>query len=61
MKIRLAALLAISLSAAVASADKPQLTVMRAATRPVIEGPVNNFTGKATIDRQVRPDGSGRM
>jgi 4-carboxymuconolactone decarboxylase len=43
-----------------ANAAKPQLTVMRAASRPVIEGPTANFTGKATIDRQVRPDESKR-
>lgn len=44
-----------------AGADKPQLTVMRAGVRPVIEGPAANFTGKATIDRQVRPDSSQRI
>ena len=49
-----------SLLAAGASPDK-QLTVMRAGTRPVIEGPAANFTGKATIDRQVRPDASQRI
>ena len=41
-------------------AGKPQLTVMRAGERPVIEGPAANFTGKATIDRQLRPDASQR-
>lgn len=40
--------------------EKPALTVMRAGERPVIEGPAVNFTGKATIDRQVRPDASQR-
>ncbi len=49
-----------SLLAIGASPDK-QLTVMRAGTRPVIEGPAANFTGKATIDRQVRPDASQRI
>jgi quercetin dioxygenase-like cupin family protein len=33
---------------------------MRAGARPVIEGPKANFTGKVTIDRQVRPDSSQR-
>jgi len=47
------------LFAAGASTDR-QLTVMRAGTRPVIQGPAANFTGKATIDRQVRPDASQR-
>ena len=46
---------------AASNADKPQLTVMRAGVRPVIEGPAANFTGKATIDRQVRPDASQRI
>jgi quercetin dioxygenase-like cupin family protein len=57
-----ATLLALGLTAAVMAADagKPQLTVMRAGARPVIEGPSANFTGKATIDRQVRPDESKR-
>jgi quercetin dioxygenase-like cupin family protein len=45
--------------AAVGGPDK-QLTIMRAGTRPVIEGSPANFTGKATIDRQVRPDASKR-
>lgn len=44
-----------------AAAEKPVLTVMRAGNRPVIVGPAANFTGKATIDRQVRPDSSQRM
>jgi quercetin dioxygenase-like cupin family protein len=61
MKSRLAALLALLFSAAGASADKPQLTIMRPGIRPVIEGPAANFTGKATVDRQVRPDSSQRM
>jgi hypothetical protein len=49
-------------AAAVLAADaaKPQFTVMRAGSRPVIEGPASNFTGKATIDRQVRSDDSKR-
>jgi len=50
-----------SLIAIAATSDKPQLTVMRAGVRPVIEGPAANFTGKATIDRQVRPDESKRI
>jgi len=50
-----------SLIAFAANADKPQLTVMRTGIRPVIEGPAANFTGKATIDRQVRPDASQRI
>jgi len=50
-----------SLIAIAANADKPQLTVMRAGARPVIDGPAANFTGKATIDRQVRPDASKRI
>ena len=49
-----------ALYAAVA-AEKPVLTVMRAGSRPVIEGPAANFTGRATIDRQVRPDASQRI
>ena len=61
MKAVVAILLVIFLSAAGASANKPQLTVMRAGVRPVIEGPAANFTGKATIDRQVRPDASQRI
>ncbi len=44
-----------------ATVDKPQLTVMRVGARPVIEGPASSFTGKATIDRQVRPDASQRI
>ena len=57
-----AALLALGLTTAVIAADtvKSQLTVMRAGSRPVIEGPAANFTGKVTIDRQVRPDESKR-
>lgn len=51
MKIRLALLLAISVTAVGASTDKPQLTLFRADARPVIEGPASNFTGKATVDR----------
>jgi len=46
---------------AAGTADKPVLTVMRAGSRPVIEGTTANFTGRATIDRQVRPDSSQRM
>jgi quercetin dioxygenase-like cupin family protein len=57
MKLLLTILFA--MSAAVAA--KEQLTVLRAGSRPVIEGPAANFTGKATIDRQVRPDASQRM
>ena len=49
-----------ALLAAGAGPDK-QLTVMRAGVRPVIQGPPANFTGKATIDRQVRPDASQRI
>jgi quercetin dioxygenase-like cupin family protein len=59
MKVGLAVLLVILISVAGAT-EKPQLTVMRAGARPVIEGPAENFTGKATIDRQVRPDASQR-
>ncbi len=47
-------------AAVAATAGKPQLTVMRVGSRPLIEGPAANFTGKATIDRQVRPDDSQR-
>ena len=47
-------------AAVAATAGKPQLTVMRVGSRPLIEGPAANFTGKATIDRQVRPDASQR-
>ena len=45
------------------AADKvaSSLTVMRASDRPTIEGPAANFTGKARIDRQVRPDASARQ
>ena len=58
-----AALLALGIATAVVAADavKPQLTVMRVGARPVIEGPAANFTGKVTIDRQVRPDESKRI
>ena len=60
-KSSLAVLLAsFSLVAGGASGDQSQLTVLRAGARPVIEGPAANFTGKATIDRQVRPDASQR-
>lgn len=59
-KRNLGALLA-GISMLAAAADKPQLTVMRAGVRPVIEGPAANFTGKATIDRQVRPDTSQKI
>jgi len=57
-----ATFLALGLAATAIAADtmKPQLTVMRFGARPVIEGPAANFTGKATIDRQVRPDESKR-
>ena len=53
----------ILIAAAVLAADaaKPQLTVMRVGSRPLIDGPAANFTGKATIDRQVRPDASQRI
>lgn len=50
-----------SLIAIAASVAKPPLTVMRAGVRPVIEGPAANFTGRATIDRQVRPDASQKI
>ena len=43
-----------------ADSDKPQLTLMRAGTRPLIDGPAANFTGKVRIDRQVRPDDPSR-
>jgi quercetin dioxygenase-like cupin family protein len=43
-----------------ADASKPQLTLMRAGSRPLIDGPEANFTGKARIDRQVRPDDPAR-
>ena len=58
-----AVLLALGIATATIAADavKPQLTVMRVGARPVIEGPAANFTGKATIDRQVRPDESKRI
>jgi len=46
---------------AAGSSGKPDLTVYRAGARPLIEGPTANFTGKAKIDRQVRPDESKRM
>ena len=55
-----AALLALGIATAVIAADavKPQLTVMRLADRSTIEGPAANFTGKAKIDSQVRPEDS---
>jgi quercetin dioxygenase-like cupin family protein len=58
-----ATLLTLSLTIAAIAADtgKPQLTVMRSGIRPVIQGPAANFTGKATIDRQVRPDASQKV
>jgi len=46
---------------AAGSSGKPDLTVYRVGARPLIEGPTANFTGKAKIDRQVRPDESKRM
>jgi len=57
-----AALLALGIATAAIAADavKPQLTVMRLADRPTIEGPATNFTGKAKIDRQVRPEDRSR-
>ncbi len=50
------------LAGAVLAADsgKGQLSVMRAGSRPLIEGPASNFTGKAKIDRQVRPGDPAR-
>jgi len=53
-----AVLLALCIAATAIAADavKPQLKVMRLADRPTIEGPAANFTGKAKIDRQVRPE-----
>jgi len=55
-----AVLLALGIATATIAADamKPQLTVMRPTDRPTIEGPAANFTGKAKIDRQVRPEDS---
>jgi len=57
-----AVLLALGIATATIAADavKPQLTVMRLADRPTIEGPAANFTGKAKIDRQVRPEDPSR-
>jgi quercetin dioxygenase-like cupin family protein len=43
-----------------AGSSNSQLTLMRAGSRPLIEGPASNFTGKAKIDRQVRPDDPSR-
>jgi 4-carboxymuconolactone decarboxylase len=60
MKKRFLSLVLI-VTAAAAAAPEKQLTVMRAGVRPVIQGPAANFTGKATIDRQVRPDASQRI
>jgi quercetin dioxygenase-like cupin family protein len=60
MKCTMVILFAASALAADGAA-RPQLTVMRAGVRPVIEGPAANFTGKATIDRQIRPDESQRI
>lgn len=53
--------LVLFVASASAGTDKPQLTVMRAASRLVIDAPAGNFTGKATIDRQVRPDASQKI
>lgn len=55
--LTLASLLAIVASA---STPAPQATVMRADERATIPGPATNFTGKAVIDRQVRPDDPAR-
>jgi len=55
-----AALGAVTLTVLAADPGKPQLTVMRAGSRPLIDGPAENFTGKARIDRQVRPDDPSR-
>jgi len=60
MRKRIALLSLIGAVAIGAEMSKPQLTVMRAGTRSLIDGPAANFTGKAKIDRQVRPDGSNR-
>ncbi len=49
-----------AVSVLAADSDKPQLTLMRAGSRPLIDGPAENFTGKARIDRQVRPDDPSR-
>lgn len=43
-----------------AGSSTSQLTLMRAGSRPLIDGPASNFTGKAKIDRQVRPDDPSR-
>ena len=51
----------IDLDSRAAGSDAAQLTVMRAGERPTIPGPAANFTGKAVIDRQVRPDASARV
>jgi quercetin dioxygenase-like cupin family protein len=51
----------IDLDSRAAGSTAPQLTVMRAGERPTIPGPAANFTGKAVIDRQVRPDDSARI
>jgi hypothetical protein len=58
-----AVLLALGIATATIAADavKPQLAVMRLADRPTIEGPAANFTGKARIDRQVRPEDSRQL
>ncbi len=45
---------------AMAASSPRQLTVLRAGERPTIPGPSANFTGKAVIDRQVRPDDPSR-
>jgi quercetin dioxygenase-like cupin family protein len=47
--------------ASMAAGARQQLTLMRAGERPTITGPAANFTGKAVIDRQVRPDESKRI
>jgi quercetin dioxygenase-like cupin family protein len=50
---------AVTLTVLAADPDKPQLTLMRAGSRPHRRS-AENFTGKARIDRQVRPDDPSR-
>jgi quercetin dioxygenase-like cupin family protein len=57
---RSACLILICATAMGAGSSTSQLTLMRAGSRPLIEGPASNFTGKAKIDRQVRPDDPSR-
>jgi quercetin dioxygenase-like cupin family protein len=60
--MKASAILCLTICAIAVSAEpsNSQLTVMRAGARPLIDGPASSFTGKAKIDRQVRPGDPSR-